>query len=374
MPEINLQDVIKGVENRLKRWHWQSLQASRLKNRLGKSNWQSADAAAPIVGLPLDDQMKGYLVLPKFLAGGSSFALSDELAATYEDFVGNRMASCSRPNVAYYDEAPRSQFHATMDSWLLHATESDVLALLYGVNRQFPPLRSVRKLLKAWPGSRVLILTDAVMDESLVAVDRLASHLEVVVGLDHMPVSRVDSVSRVGPLLGVFSKNKIAEYTACRASVRKSVDVGIFGTRYSDRDEYLNALVDNDIDAKWIGGRYGEERLSESEYVRAACSVKIRVVSMRKTANYSQLKGHVSESLLAGSVLLVDQTSPLSGILEEGKHFLSFRDPQELVHVVKALLADKSLQDSLAIAGNAVVKDKPDLLNPWYRVFDSSIY
>ena len=155
----------------------------------------------------------------------------------------------------------------------------------------------------------------------------------------------------------------------------RDIDVCFLGARerYPDRLAALDKLRGLGIRLH-VGGGRREGFLPVEEYARVLARSRIVVNFSRKIdgSKLHQNKGRVFEALHCGALLLEQDNAQTRLWLEDGVDYVSFKDPDDLVAKIAALLADEPRRSAIAANGHAKALTCFSARQFWEGVLDAS--
>jgi hypothetical protein len=146
------------------------------------------------------------------------------------------------------------------------------------------------------------------------------------------------------------------EYHRKISEVNKEYDIGLCGSPYGIRMNYLDTLNRAGLKAKIFNGIYGVD------FIRLINSFKIHL-NINPSSGRGLLNARVWETTGCGTLLLTQQEDFIELFFENGKHILTFSDINDCINKSKKLLADDDARESIAQAGYALVHEQHTYVN-----------
>lgn len=145
-----------------------------------------------------------------------------------------------------------------------------------------------------------------------------------------------------------------------RPSFAKTVDISFQGgyRGFPDRREALERLAQEGIDVKVVSGPLDGGSSSLSDYYQTLDD-SLMVLSFGKTVlGADQVKGRPFEAAAAHCCVVEQRTSTTAWFFEPDTEFAAWNDLDDLVRVVKTLLADKDQARRIAARGHDAYRTK----------------
>ena len=150
----------------------------------------------------------------------------------------------------------------------------------------------------------------------------------------------------------------------------KKVDLSFIGSpRYQDRAMCLQYLIQKGLPIMVRGGQR-EQKLIPEQYASFLRGTKISINFSHSPDGIFQLKGRVLESLASGCLLLEQDNAHTNSMFEDGKDFVSFKNPDELANKAKYYLEYDDERKKIAIAGNKKFIENYTAEHYWKKVFE----
>lgn len=217
--------------------------------------------------------------------------------------------------------------------------------------------------------SLVGIYTDTAIPRDLYHLFRLHTYLDLVIVNDQDVQDIFPCTPRISPSVTPISKKSSLVHSG-KASFGTNIpdwDIGIFGTPYPDRLKIYQELTRNGFRV-YMPGSLGI-RLDELDYIQKQSISKIQICTTRTyDGKRKQMKGHFGESLNAGSCTLVDDSSAISRIFREGRHYFKFNDTGELIRLCRLLLDDDEARKRVSFEGQEKYRSIGYSANYWLWV------
>ena len=162
----------------------------------------------------------------------------------------------------------------------------------------------------------------------------------------------------------------------------QDIDIGVYGTIYPDRQEYIDILRSEGFNVTTAGGIYLNGQRSEVcmdgsplwvpyvTYLDLMRRTKIVLNSAFVSDSRHQLKGRVFESLWCRSFLLEADNPVTCEYFTPGVDYVPFTDTKDLVSKVKKYLADDVGRDRIRLQGRATVEKYYNTKIFWGNLFE----
>jgi hypothetical protein len=303
-----------------------------------------------------------------------SFTASFEFLQSYEEYRElSKTSDCLRTQVFDYSTAnENASLQYALDCC---ASIPELVFILMGPSWDtLPKFRDLKSDIQNFkvknPNSSLVgIYTDTALRRDLYHLFRLHTYLDLVIVNDQDIQDIFPCMPRISPSVTPISKKSSLMYSE-KASLNNNIpdwDIGIFGTPYPDRLKIYHELTKNGFRV-YMPGSLGI-RLNELDYIQKQSISKIQIcTTLTYDGKRRQMKGHIGESLNVGSCTLVDDSSAISRIFTEGKHYLKFNDTDELVRLCRLLLDDDEVREKVSSEGQEKYRSIGYSANYWLWV------
>jgi hypothetical protein len=194
-------------------------------------------------------------------------------------------------------------------------------------------------------------MTDVHLKRHELFIHNLGITWDALISLCRLPklTSRYNQV--LGPSISPVGFDKARKIENWMIQTERSAKVAICGTRYANRIELANKFKAKGLPFLLIGGEYGSKRLTDEEYWRKQMSCSIQVCLLDSYTGIGfHLKGHFSESLIAGCLTIVNNREIIPQEFREGIHYLYSPTLEGITSLVDDILSGRSEVDINAIA------------------------
>jgi hypothetical protein len=303
-----------------------------------------------------------------------SFTATFEFLQSYEEYRElSKTSDCLRAQVFDYSTANGNA--SLQDALDCCASIPELVFILMGPNwdtsPKFRDLKSdIQNFKEKSPNSSLVgIYTDTALPRDLYHLFQLHTYLDLVIVNDQDVQDIFPCTPQISPSVTPISKKSSLMYSE-KASLGNNIpdwDIGIFGTPYPDRLKIYQELTRNGFRV-YMPGSLGI-RLNELDYIQKQSISKIQIcTTLTYNGKRRQMKGHIGESLNAGSCTLVDDPSAISRIFTEGKHYLKFNDTGELIRLCRLLLDDDKARERVSFEGQEKYRSIGYSANYWLWV------
>lgn len=163
----------------------------------------------------------------------------------------------------------------------------------------------------------------------------------------------------------------------------QDIDVGVYGTIYSDRQEYINVLRSEGLTVTTAGGIFLNGQRSQvredgsplwvpySIYLDLMRRTKIVLNSAFVSDLKYQMKGRVFEALWCSSFLLEQDNPVTCKYFTPGVDYATFTDTKDLVSKVKEYLVYKESRDRIRLQGRKTIEKYYNTKRFWGNLFET---
>ena len=158
--------------------------------------------------------------------------------------------------------------------------------------------------------------------------------------------------------------------------LERDIDICFAGSLeggHSDRQKYIEALRATGFAVATVGSNTDiAKRVSIEEYVRTLNRSKISLNFSKSGPGqgYSVVKGRVFESLLCGALLFEQDGPETRKILVDGKEYVAFASPEDLIAKARYYLERPYERESIARAGQARYHAQFAPEHYWRKIFE----
>lgn len=290
-------------------------------------------------------------LVPRYIYRKHKYELTDEIVFFFEKQIKTTYNHEHNAVIVYFDEA---DCNANLENTNISIDSNFVY--FFGPNVEFTPTtQQIASLSRHCNGLRIVIFSDAVRDDYLLYMNSISDYFEVFIGIDSKPPFKKPGKQFLGPFLPPFGDETYESVIKPNLGACRDIDVGIFGSKYQSKVDMYDYLKNNKIAIQWIGGGYGDERLSYADYLQLSCRTKIRIVS---TKLYDQtrdhLKGHISEAFVTKTLLFIDNKHILTDAFcfVEDVDFVYFDSHDDLLKKILFFLNNESCRAKIANSGH----------------------
>ena len=189
--------------------------------------------------------------------------------------------------------------------------------------------------------------------------------------MDSLKLHRIFPHQRVvGPSIMPFSLETFEKVSALRSasSVRNKELVSFVGSLYEPRTTTLfkirRLLAEDGIRFHVATRKMGEPRGPNVAYWEALSGSEVQVTTSsqvfevgRDMAEVNQLVYRVTESLVCGAALVIEDVEGISAFFEDRVHLYCYKNPEEAVSIIKELLADRRKLSAVKLAGQQRIEE-----------------
>lgn len=305
------------------------------------------------------------LVTDKWCDGKPSMAISP----TYPTFLKTLTASSEDivVHTLHYDES-MAVYGKHIDEVLLKYCETwKQDAIIFSLMGESPMLPSIEvfKKLKELNIPTCILWSDTGPTWGLGTINKLKDLVTLHVSIDNPSSQMHEQYLRPFNHIYLWCPPDINHFFP---QEQKDIDISFIGSlRYCYRQQFLD-IVKEGVPDLFIGGGQREEQLTTEGYASLIRRSKMSINFAMSPALFFQTKARVLEVISSKTLLFESKNRATASLLEEGKEYIQFTNPEDLIDKIKYYKENPVKRDEIANNGYEAFKNRLSSKTFWNTI------